>query len=142
MEAQKGLNQMDIFDKLQRVPIEDEYGDRTYKEIKRGNFRRFNDFLKHGCSVLQCVNGTYYYHMEHRMNQNGMEKLIAMVHGMLFMMEHNDVEPDQAYGTMYDIRDFETGEYDDLFNEEDLRLLKADIKLVKDYVAKHPELLE
>lgn len=133
---------MGKFDKLQRVPIENEDGYVTYEDIKEVTFRDFNDYLKHGCSVLQCVNGTYYYQMEYEMNQNGMEKLIAMVHGMLFMMEHNDVEPDQAYSTMLDIRDFETGEYDDLFNEEDLRLLKADIKLVKDYVAKHPELLE
>ena len=133
---------MDIFDKLQRVPIENEDGYVTYEDIKRVTFRDFNSFFRRGGTVLQSVNSTYYYKMEHEMNQNGMEKLIAMVHGMLFMMEHNDVEPDQAYGTMYDIRDFETGEYDDLFDEEDLRLLKADIKLVKDYVAKHPELLE
>ena len=133
---------MSIFDKLQRVPIEDEDGDITYEDIKRATFRDFNDFLSDGCTILQCVNGTYYYMMEEIMNQNGMEKLIAMVHGMLFMIEHDDVEKDQAYGTMYDIRDFETGEYDDLFSEEDLRQLKADIQIVKDYVAKHPELLK
>ena len=133
---------MSIFDKLQRVPVEDEYGDITYENLKEFNFRHFNGFLWAGCTILQCVNGTYYYMLEDEMNKNGMEKLIAMVHGMLFMMEHNDVEPNQAYGTMYDIRDFETGEYDDLFSEEDLRQLKADIQIVKDYVAKHPELLE
>ena len=133
---------MSIFDKLQRVPVEDEYGDITYADIKKTTFRWFNQFFRNGCTILQCVNGTYYYMLEEIMNQNGMEKLIAMVHGMLFMIEHNDVEPDQAYGTMYDIRDFETGEYDDLFSEEDLRQLKADIQIVKDYVAKHPELLE
>ena len=36
----------------------------------------------------------------------------------------------------------ETGNYDDLFTETDLKLLKADIKVVKDYLSKHPELLE
>ena len=133
---------MSIFDKLQRVSIQNEYGDITYADVKKNIVRYFNEFLEDGCTILQCVNGTYYYMLEHHMNQNGMRKLIAMVLGMLFMMEHNDVEPDQAYGTMYDIRDFETGEYDDLFSEEDLRQLKADIQIVKDYVAKHPELLE
>lgn len=133
---------MSIFDKLQRVPMENETGEVTYENTKESNFRLFNDFLRDGCSILQCVNGTYYYMLEDEMNLNGMDKLINMVHGMLFMMEHNDVEPDQAYSTMLDIRDFETGEYDDLFSKEDLRQLKADIQIVKDYVAKHPELLE
>ena len=133
---------MSIFDKLQRVSIQNEYGDITYADVKKNIVRYFNEFLRRGCTILQCVNGTYYYMLERYMNQNGMRKLIAMVHGMLFMIEHNDVEKDQAYGTMYDIRDFETGEYDDLFSEEDLRQLKADIQIVKDYVAKHPELLE
>ncbi len=133
---------MGKFDKLQRVPMENETGEVTYENTKESNFRLFNDFLRDGCSILQCVNGTYYYMLEDEMNLNGMDKLINMVHGMLFMMEHNDVEPDQAYSTMLDIRDFETGEYDDLFSEEDLRQLKTDIQIVKDYVAKHPELLE
>lgn len=132
---------MSKFDKLQRVPFENEEGDIDYPEIKRSNFRFFNNFLKRGCSVLQSVNGTYYYKFEDQMNQNGMRKLINMVHGMLFMIEHEDVEPDQAYGTLYDIRDFETGEYDDLFTKEDLRLLKEDIAIVKNYVWDHPELL-
>lgn len=126
---------------LKRIPIENEDGQVTYTDIKKVTFEDFNSFLNDGCSVLQCVNGTYYYKMEHEMNQNGMEKLIAMVHGMLFMIEHNEVEPDQAYSTMIDISDFETGKYDDLFDEKDLILLKEDIQIVKDYVEKHPELL-
>ena len=133
---------MSIFDKLQRVSIQNEYGDITYADVKKNVIRYFNQFYRNGGTVRQSVCSTFYYMLEDDMNQNGMRKLIAMVLGMLFMIEHNDVEPDQAYGTMYDIRDFETGEYDDLFNEEDLRQLKADIQIVKDYVAKHPELLE
>ena len=131
---------MGDFDKLKRIPIENEDGQVTYTDIKKVTFDDFNSFLKNGCSVLQCVNGTYYYKMEYEMNQNGMEKLIAMVHGMLFMIEHDEVEPDQAYSTMLDISDFETGMYDDLFNEKDLMLLKNDIQVVKNYVEKHPEL--
>lgn len=71
-----------------------------------------------------------------------MDKFVAMIAGMLFMMEHNDVKPDQAYGTNYDINVFESGEYDDLFTPEDLALLKKDIKKIKDYLSEHPELLE
>ena len=130
---------MSIFDKLQRVPYDE---DIDYGQIKEYNFMKFNGFFERGASVLQSVNGTYYYHLEDEMNQNGMEKLLNMVHGLLFMIEHGDVEKDQAYGTLYDIRDFETGEYDDLFTPEDLRLLKADIAAVKEYMHKHPELLD
>ncbi len=76
------------------------------------------------------------------MDENGMDKFVAMIAGMLFMMEHNDVEPAQAQGTLIDIQDFESGDYDDLFTPEDLILIKKDIKLIKDYIAEHPELLE
>jgi len=76
------------------------------------------------------------------MDENGMEKFVAMICGMLFMIENGEVDADQAYGTNYDINDFETGEYDDLFTPEDLVLIKADIKIIKDYLNEHPELLE
>ena len=80
--------------------------------------------------------------LAHYMNQNGMDKFVAMLCGLLFEIEHHDVEPDMAYGTNYDINDFETGEYDDLFTPEDLQLIKADIRIIKSYLSKHPELLE
>ena len=38
-------------------------------------------------------------------------------------------------------RNNETGNYDDLFTEQDLQLLKADIQTIKDYLCKHSELL-
>ena len=132
---------MDVSDKLQRIPIED-YNDLGYSLVKESYFNHFNRYLKQGCSILQCVNGTYYYQADYIMDENGMEKLVAMIAGMLFMIEHNDVEADQAYGTNYDISDFETGEYDDLFTPEDLELIRKDIKVIKDYLKQHPELLE
>ena len=76
------------------------------------------------------------------MDENGMDKFVAMLSGMLFMIEHNDVESDQAFGTMWDINDFESGQYDDLFTAKDLTIIKADIKKIKDYLSEHQELLE
>lgn len=76
------------------------------------------------------------------MEENGMDKLASVVHGMLFMMEHNEVDPEQACFSLSSIRDFETGEYDDLLTPGDLLALKADIRTVKEYVEKHPELLD
>ena len=128
-------------DKLQHIPMFD-YPDCGYIDTKEYHFDSMKQYLKGGCTILQCVNGHYYHGIDHVMDENGMEKFVAMICGMLFMMEHNDVEADQAYGTNYDIRDFETGEYDDLFTPEDLELLRADIKIIKDYLAEHPELLE
>lgn len=128
-------------DKLQRI-APDMYDECGYGETKEMFTDDFKRFYSEGCTVLQSVNGTYYHGCDTIMDENGMDKFIAMIAGMLFMIEHNEVETDQAYGTNYDINDFETGEYDDLFTPEDLILIKADIKVIKDYLKEHPELLE
>ena len=44
--------------------------------------------------------------------------------------------------TAWDIRDFETGNYDDLFTKEDLSEIKADVAKAKEYLLQHKELLE
>lgn len=128
-------------DVLQRIKLSD-YPECDYIGAKDFYFSYFNRFLKQKCTIPQCVNGTYYYHFEEEMNENGMEKLCLMIAGMLFMMEHNEVKPDQAYGTKWDVLDFETGDYDDLFTPEDLKLIKADIKVINAYLATRPELIE
>ena len=127
-------------DVLQRIPLFEYEGD-EYAEAKECLFESFNQYLKSGCTVWQSVNAELYYGLEEDMDENGMEKFVAMISGMLFQIEHNDVEPDLAYGTNWDIKDFETGNYDDLFTEKDLQLLKADIQIIKDYLCKHSELL-
>lgn len=134
---------MSRFDKLQRIPI------KYYNDFKSGYLRkkqrcleRINMFIKCKCTVKQAVNGTYYYYYDDVMDQNGMEKLVAMITGMLFQIEHDEVDVDLAYAVNYDINDFETGEYDDLFKPEDLVLIKADIQTIKDYLAAHPSILE
>ena len=132
---------MDKHDKLQRIPMFD-YPDCGYADVKKMHFRCFNQFIDGDCTVLQAVNGHYYHGFDTTMDENGMDKFVAMLAGMLFMIEHDDVESDQAFGTNWDINDFETGEYDDLFTDEDLRLIKEDIRIIREYLAKHPELLE
>ena len=132
---------MGKFDKFQKIKMFD-YPNCDYTDVKKLHFRSFNQFVADGCTIRQAVNGHYYYKFDHSMNENGMDKFVAMLCGMLFMIEHNDVEPDQAYGTNYDIKDFESGEYDELFTPKDLKLIKEDIKIIKDYLSKHPKLLE
>ena len=126
--------------KLKKIAMFD-YPNCGYEANKEILFNSFKQFLAEGCSVIQSVNGTYYHGIDYLMDENGMDKFAAMIAGMLFMIEHSDVENDQAYGTYYDILDFETGEYDDLFTESDLKLIKADVDLIKDYFLKHPELI-
>ena len=132
---------MDKFAILQHIPFE-EYEGSQYNETKDIHFKGFNGFYEEGCSVLQCVNGYYYYDFDYDMNKNGMEKFVAMLCGMLFEMQHNEVDEDQAFGTAWDILDFETGNYDDLFNDEDLALIKAYIKTIKEYLKTQPKLME
>ena len=126
--------------KLKRIPTYD-YPNCDYETIKKMYYRTMNQYLVEGCTIRQCVNGLYYHHIDYLMDENGMDKFVAMLVGMLFMIEHNDVETDQAYGTNLDIMDFETGEYDDLFTIEDLALIHDDITIIKAYLSNHPELL-
>ena len=127
---------MNIADKLQRVPTESDYND-----VKKCILDDMHCYYKsHPASIA--VASTYYYDYEFDMNKNGMEKLIVVVVGLIFQIEHNDVDPEIAYGAAYDIRDFDTGEYDDLFTAEDLKLLKADIEKCREYLKKHPEITD
>lgn len=130
---------MDKHDKLQRIPMCD-YSTCEYEDVKEIYYRCFNEYIEEGCTVQQAVNGYYYHCIDNLMDENGMDKFVAMLVGMLFMIEHNDVESNQAYGTSWDINDFETGDYDDLFTAEDLKLIKSDIETIKKYLSEHPEL--
>ena len=131
---------MDKFDKLQRIPL-DIYEECRYPESKEFVNDIITSFYNYSHNAISAVDATL-MDLAHYMNQNGMDKFVAMLCGLLFEIEHQDVEPDMAYGTNYDINDFETGEYDDLFTSEDLQLIKADIHTIKNYLSKHPELLE
>ena len=126
--------------KLKKIPMF-AYDECDYTETKDYHFKSLNQFLAEGCTIVQCVNGHYYYKEDIEMAENGMDKFVAMIAGMLFMMEHNEVDYDQAWVTNLDIGFFETGEYDDLFTTEDLALIRADIAIIKNYLSKHPELL-
>ncbi len=132
---------MSKFDKLQKIKMFD-YPNCEYSDKKELRFASFNRFLNEGCTIIQCICGTYHYGIDHYMMQNGMDKFVALLFGTLFMIEHNTSDEDQLYETYYDILDFETGEYDDLFTAKDLNLIKSDIKIIKDYISKFPELMK
>lgn len=114
-----------------------DYPNCDYSESKEMDFRSYNQFLEAGCTIVQCVKGHYYHGIDIYIDENGMDKFAAMISGMLFMIEHNYIDEEQAVNTYLDIKDFETGEYDELFTTEDLKLILADIKIIKDFCNKH-----
>ena len=132
---------MSKHDKLKKIAMFD-YPNCDYIASKELHFDSFKQFVKSGCTISQAVNGHYYHGIDYEIEENGMDKFIAMLAGMLFMIEHNDVDTDQAYGTYYDIKDFESGEYNELFTPEDLKLINEDINIIKEYLSKNPQLLK
>ena len=75
-------------------------------------------------------------------DDNGMEKFAFLIACMLFMMDHNTMDDEIAFEVKWDIMDFETGNYDDMFTPEELLYLKADIRKINAYLSEHPHLIE
>ena len=75
-------------------------------------------------------------------NENGMSRVALMLFAALYAIKHNELDSELATAVKWHIEDFEHGDYDSLFEEEDrLDLLKADIETVKKYLAEHPEIM-
>lgn len=129
---------MNQYDVLQRIPYEQEF---TYEDIKESFMYWFEEYLKIGTSIIGCVK-TEYNENDMVFSQNGMEKLVLVIAGMLFLIEHDEMDDRIAFSTKWDIMDFETGNYDDLFTLEDLAAIKKDVAILNEYYAKHPELTE
>ena len=129
----------EYFAHLQKIGWDEEF---TYQDIKGTDFDIFNDFLKSGCTLKQAIRGAYYYHLQHEMDENGMAKAVHIIAGMLFEMEHQEVDRQHAYEVYMDIQDLQTGEYDYLIPAEDLPLLKRDIAKIDQYLKEHPELVK
>lgn len=73
---------------------------------------------------------------------NYLDKFIFLIACMLFMMEHDTMDEEIAFEVKWDIMDFETGNYDDMFTPEELVYLKADIRKINAYLDEHPYLIE
>ena len=77
-------------------------------------------------------------------DEETMDKLIMLISGMLWAIEHGGIADDDpkdlAYNVWLAIKDFSTGDYDDLFTPEDLALVKQDIRTLLDYFDAHPSL--
>lgn len=135
------MSKSNYFEHLQFIPYEDEEDDYT---IVKEYFYDELVFLKKTSpkwTARNCVNRLL-HDSDHWMDQNGMEKATYIIASMLFQMELNEVDEQLAYEAYCDVSDLETGNYDHLFSEKDLKLLKADMKTIRSYLNQHPALCE
>ena len=128
------------YDKLQKIPFDNYEGD-SYENMIICHTDSFQNIYKRNVEIfksIRCDLGLY----EEEMLQNGMDKFALMLAAMLFEIEKGEITTQLAKLTLKDIEDFETGEYDNLFNAEDLVCVKRDINIIKEYLNEHPEVLE
>ncbi|MBQ2941621.1 MAG: hypothetical protein IJD97_05225 [Clostridia bacterium] len=135
---------MDKFSKLQRIPV----NDKSYswiKELSLGFFEEYEKAMRQmggSFSGYNVINTSYHYDWEDDMNEHGMTKFALILSGMLYEMKKDEFDDKQAFEAYWDILDFETGEYDDLFTPEDLALIKEDIKTVKNFIEQDATLVK
>lgn len=131
------------FDKLQRIPLW-EYNEFNYEAAKNCNINSMNEYMNStavSCTPIEAV-CTHFHEIDDDMQEDGMEKFVAMISGMLFQIKRKYVDSDLAETIAIDIGDFDTGEYDYLFTESDLKHIKDDVKTIKSYLRNHLELLD
>ena len=133
---------MDKLYELEKIPV-DMYDELNYTDNKEMFFETFDKYLNgpFDCTPIQAVNSAYYHDFDELMYENGMDKFIAMISGMLYMIKHNNVDDAIAYVMNFDIETFKMGKYNEFFTQNDLKLVNDDIKIIKDYLAQYPELL-
>lgn len=92
----------------------------------------------------QRVRGAILLYFPEDVDDEGMDKFIVLVAGMLWAIDNGGISDDDpadiAYNTWDVLKDFSTGNYDDLFTPEDLVLIKKDVATLYDYFDKHPAL--
>lgn len=92
------------------------------------------------CDEIEWIIQNYFVD---EMLQNGMDKAVNNIVVALFLIEHkqlhNELDAILLYDAYLDMLDLDTGKYDDLFTKDDLKLLKEDIAVLKEFFEKHPK---
>ena len=123
--------------KLKRIPMRS-YDGCLYKDVYDVNYSFCMELFDEGLPPIDCVK-THVYQASHLFDECGMDKLVMLIAGLTFEIDHDGEEDEVAYNTWLAIQDFNTGNYDDLFTPEDLKLIKADVKRLCDWFDEHPE---
>lgn len=129
---------------LKRIKAWCDDGD-TYEKGKAFYIDSYNDVCKYNSTPEppdKTVRGTLMTFYPEDFDEEGMDKFIMLVSGMLWAIEHGGIADDDpedlAYNVWLALKDFSTGNYDDLFTPEDLILVKQDVKTLYNYFDKHP----
>jgi len=128
-----------IENKLQRIPIDPEIGYYGYRD----GFWEDCDFYMHKghASPIRSIEIVLDDSERSTIQESGMEKFVILLAALYYGINHNEIDPDLVHEVAWDIADFETGEYDDLFTEKDLAALKKDVEFVKSYIRTNYELI-
>ena len=142
---------------LKHIPLHDYIDDDeiTYRiciECYQEYYRKFynNRYNKDPITGIHshppdiCVRNWIDYYLDLMFDEFGMQRLVMLIAGMLFCIENGGIPDDDpadlAYTTWYDLQDFCTGNYDDLFRPNDLADIEQDVKFLLDYYDEHPAL--
>lgn len=131
-------------EKLRHIPWEDadEFG---YLEVQGGFWLGFKEFYKMTRTVRGAVANEFYHGADALMDENGIERAVGILAGMLFQMQYSTlrdpVDRELAQVAWEVIKDLDTGEYYDLMSEEDAEVMKMDVRRVRSYLKEHPKLL-
>lgn len=121
------------------------YDEDKYEAAKRFYERDYINLYKRGGHAADdCVRSATVMYNSEDFDEEGMDKFIILVSGMLWAIEQGGIADDDPVSLAYNVwdalKDFSTGNYDDLFTPEDLVLIKKDVKTLYDYFDKHPAL--
>lgn len=132
---------------LKHIPLsfyfEEHY---TYQEVIDEHTKKLEQyFTRNGKKYPdRCVKGYIGYELDYSFDECGMERLVMLIAGILFCIKTGGIpegDPEGlAYTAWYDLQDFCTGNYYDLFTPEDLVQIKQDVKFLLDYYDEHPAL--
>ena len=142
---------------LKRIPLfeykdDDEATYRICVECYMDDYRKLynNSYNKdqvtgiHRTTPDICVRNRIDYDLDRVFDEFGMERLVMLIAGILFCLENGGIPEDDpadlAYTAWYDLQDFCTGNYDDLFKPGDIADIKQDVKTILDYYDAHPAL--
>jgi hypothetical protein len=120
------------------------YDDDKYEATKEYYIKKYNRYSAPGKPADKTVRNYIMTFKEEEFDEETMDKLLMLITGMLWTIERGGIADDDpehlAYNAWYALKDFSTGEFDDLFTPEDLILIKQDVKTLFDYFDEHPSL--
>ncbi|MBQ7523389.1 MAG: hypothetical protein IJT07_02585 [Oscillospiraceae bacterium] len=129
---------------LKRIPISCYPDEETYDSTMQYFKERYERMCDHGIEPERAVIATIGVYFMEDFDEEGMDKLVMLISGMLWSIEHHalpDNDPTSlAYNAWYALLDFATGKYDELFTKEDLPKIKKDVQFLMDYFDQHPAL--